>query len=173
MCHWEPAPDPAAAASGPAAQASLSGPAPAPSGSAPAAATAAGPPPGPRVAASFAAARVRHLLVLLVTPAGTSEHTVDAGSSLQLGRDPKWSPCHVNLAADDTVSRQHAVLVFSAEHGVVLRACPVTVNSTYVNGRLVDPGTDCPLQDRDSFQLGVETRGQVQVMAGPAGRNQS
>lgn len=68
----------------------------------------------------------------LAFPWGT--HSLQSGESLNLGRDPEFSPIADRLAGFECVSRRHAVIAFSSDVFYVLDS---STNGTYIDGERI------------------------------------
>src|SRR6266700_4126806 len=88
-------------------------PGPAPANQEP---TAASPAPEPvAVPDPVAASRASCLIASFTVKGNSFSHTLAAGETIALGRDPDWSPFSDHFAADDSVSRKHAELALGAD----------------------------------------------------------
>lgn len=115
------------------------------------------------------APRPRRLTVMFTAAGQTSRHDVAAGKDIALGRDPKASPFAAAFAADDLISRRHAVITYGADGTTLIRDM-YSVNGTYVNDEELLPGSQRPLAEGDRIRLGEHTTGHVRsAPAGPPG----
>jgi hypothetical protein len=88
--------------------------------------------------------------VVLEFPFGVRR--VPAGSRLNLGRDPAWSPLAGRLETFDSVSRVHASLLVDRSGEAWVRD-ERSMNGTFLNGHRIDCGVDVPVASGDVIRL--------------------
>lgn len=128
-----------------------------------------GKPPDPDIPpAPSTAPRPRRLTVRFTAAGKTFQHDIAAGENVALGREPMISPFAAVFAADDLISRSHAVITYGTD-GTVLIEDSQSTNGTYVNDEVLLRGSKRRLAEGDKIQLGEETTGYVRsAPAGPA-----
>src|SRR5690348_16894200 len=108
----------------------------------------------------------RWLHVLFVFDRQTWRLEVPPGGETELGRDPGYSRYAADLAADDSVSRRHAVIGVDEKSHAWIRDTGSS-NGTFVNDRRVELDSDHPLRNGDRLRLGLDTLGKVRLASGP------
>jgi FHA domain len=160
---------------------------PAESGQAGDPAVAAGPPPaaagpaarpapgaGDQAAAGLLPPGERWLQLAFEGDSQSWQLEIAPGEEVELGRDPGYSPHAADLAADDTVSRRHAVLGLDVDGSAWIRDVG-SANGTCVNHRRLPQHPNHPahgeakhpLRNGDRLKLGLGTLAKVRFVPAP------
>jgi FHA domain len=133
-------------------------------------------PPGPIAVPDPVAAFRASCMIASFTVMGSSfSHTLAAGETIALGRDPDWSPLSDHFAADDSVSRKHAELALGAD-GRAWLTDRESMNHTVVNGKKLPQNAQWEVTRHDQIALGEYTTLKIKIIGGsghgpaPAGR---
>lgn len=126
------------------------------------------PSPAPKPAAvpdPVSASRASHLIASFTVKGNSFSHTLSAGQTIALGRNPDWSPLSHHFDADDSVSRKHAELAFGAD-GRARLTDKESTNYTVVNGKKLPKDTPWEVTRRDQIALGEYTTLTIRVIGG-------